>query len=563
MPKSSAFSLGLDFGTNSVRALLVDLTAGREVASAIANYRSGREGVLLDPRDPHLARQSPADYAAAMTRAVRTTLRQAASVRGFDKSLVIGIGVDTTASTPLPIDACCRPLGTQPSFRRNLNAQAWLWKDHTSYAEAAEITDLARRRCPEYLRLCGGVYSSEWFWSKVLRCLRVAPRVFHAAATWLELCDYIPALLTGCDNLSSLKRSACAAGHKALYHPQHGLPPADFLAALHPALAELRGRLYEHAYTADQPAGGLSTEWARRLGLSVGTPVAVGAIDAHLGAVGAGIRPGTLIKILGTSSCDMLVAPKSGPLPDIPGLCGVADGSIVPGYWGIEAGQPAVGDIFNWWVTNFDGRRQAHERLTAAAARLRPGQPGLLALDWNNGNRSVLVDVRLTGLLVGQTLTTTSAEVYRTLIEATAFGARVIVDRLAEYGVEVREVVNCGGIAEKNPLLLQIYADVLGRPMRVSRSSQTCALGAAICGAVAAGPQRGGFATVEEAQAALCAVKPRVFKPRSAARQVYDELYRLYRRLHDVFGGLAGDAELGHLMKDLLALRDRVQGALK
>jgi L-ribulokinase len=559
MAAQLAFSLGLDFGTNSVRALIADLRRGREIATAVANYRSGTAGVILDPEDPNLARQNPADYPPAMTQCVRAALRQAARVRGFRPDKVVGIGVDTTASTPIPVDATCTPLALRPPFRKDPNAQAWLWKDHTSCAEAEEITTLARLERPEYLRLCGGAYSSEWFWSKILHCLRVAPQVFRAAASWLELCDCIPALLTGCTDLRTVKRSMCGAGHKAMFHPTGGLPDADFLNMLDPALAELRGRLYDAAYASDQAAGGLSAAWARKLGLPEGTPVAVGAIDAHLGAVGAGIRPGTLVKILGTSSCDMLVAPKSGPMPDIPGLCGVADGSIVPGYWGIEAGQPAVGDLFNWWVTHFDRRRDAHQQLTWEAARLRPGHSGLLALDWNNGNRSILVDVRLTGLLVGQTLHTTQPEVYRTLIEATAFGARVIMERLEEYGVQVREVINCGGIAEKNPLLLQIYADVTGRPMKVSRSSQSCALGAAICGAVAAGPQRGGYRTVEEAQQAMCGVRPAVFQPAPAAQKVYDQLYRLYRQLHDAFGSTERGGAVGRVMKELIEIRDQAR----
>ncbi len=559
MPVPTVFSLGLDLGTNSARALLVDLRRGRAVASAVANYPSGAAGVVLDRTDPNLARQNPADYAAAVTRCVRAALRQAAKVRGFGAERVVGIGVDTTASTPLPVDECCTPLAFQPTFRKNVNAYAWLWKDHTSHAEADEITTLARLERPEYLRLCGGVYSSEWFWSKILHCRRVAPEVFQAAASWLELCDYIPALLTGCEDIRQLKRSMCGAGHKALFHPVHGLPAAEFLDMLDPALGALRNRLYDAAYTSDHVAGGLSAAWAKRLGLCTGTPVAVGAIDAHLGAVGAGIKPGALVKILGTSACDMLVSPKAGPRPDIPGVCGVVDGSIVPGYWGIEAGQPAVGDLFHWWVTSFDRRRDAHARLTQAAAKLRPGQSGLVALDWNNGNRSILVDVRLTGLLIGQTLQTTRAEVYRALIEATAFGARVIMERLEESGVRVHEVINCGGIAEKNPLLMQIYADVTGRPMKISRATQTCALGAAICGAVAAGTERGGYRTVEEAQAALCGVRAKAYQPASAARRVYDELYGLYRQLHDAFGRADSTTTVGRVMKELIELRERLQ----
>ncbi len=559
MAAAGAFSLGLDFGTNSARALIVDLRSGRELAAGVANYRTGTAGVILNPKDPNLARQNPADYPVALIGCVRAALRQARRRRGFDPRRIIGIGVDTTASTPIPVDDAGQPLALQPVFRKHLAAQAWLWKDHTSHAEAEEITNLARRRRPEYLRLCGGAFSSEWFWSKILHCRRVAPEVFRAAASWVELCDYIPALLTGCDQAGAIKRSMCAAGHKALFHPQLGLPATDFLGLLDPALAELRGRLYCQAYTSDQPAGKLTPEWARRLNLPAGIPVAVGSIDAHLGAVGAGIRPGRLVKILGTSSCDMLIAPKTGPVPTIPGLCGVADGSIVPGYWGIEAGQPAVGDIFNWWVSQFDRRGTGHRRLTRAAARLHPGQSGLLALDWNNGNRSILVDVRLTGLLIGQTLSTTSAEVYRALIEATAFGARVIMDRLEEYGVPVKEVVTCGGVAEKNRLLMQIYADATGRPIRISRSSQSCALGAAICGAVAAGPERGGFRTVQQAQRALCGLKPTVYRPDPPSTAVYDRLYKLYRQLHDAFGRPGHTADLSRVMKELIEIRDQAR----
>ncbi len=557
----AAFSMGLDFGTNSARALLVNVRDGREIATAVAAYPSGTRGVLLDRQDPNLARQHPTDYAVALTRCVRAALRAAAKTRGFTPERVVGMGVDTTASTPLPVDEHCVPLGCKPAFKNDLNACAWLWKDHTSHAEADRITDLARRERPEYVAGCGGVYSSEWFWSKILHCTRVAPKVARAADSWLELCDYIPALLTGCDEVSRAPRGVCAAGHKAMFRPGSGLPAADFLRRLHPGLGKLRARLYDHTHTSDQVAGELSSDWARKLGLPAGIPVAVGTIDAHAGAVGAGVRPGRLVKILGTSSCDMLVAPTSAPVGEIPGLCGVVDGSILPGHYGIEAGQAAVGDIFNWFVTHFDGRRDAHERLTAEAQRLRPGVSGLVALDWNNGNRSVLADPRLTGLLVGQTLQTSRSEVYRAMLEATAFGARVILERLELSGIRVREIVNCGGIAEKNPLLVQIYADVTGRPMKLARSAQTCALGAAIFGAVAAGPRRGGHASVERAQRAMCGLKSAVFKPSAPARRVYDELFAIYQRLHDAFGVSESSGPTNTIMKDLIRLRERTRAS--
>jgi L-ribulokinase len=553
--RSAAFALGLDLGTNSARALIVDVRDGREIAQAVANFPSGKQGIITDARDPNLARQHPADYAKASAKAIKGALQAAAQKRGFAADRIIGIGVDTTGSTPIPVDADCKPLTDQPKFKNNPDAMAWLWKDHTSAAEAEEITALAREQLPENLEACGGVYSSEWFWSKILNCRRRSPKVFEAAHSWLEQCDYVVAMLAGVERPADVRRSVCAAGHKALYLPGPGLPPRTFLEQLDPALADLRDRLYEDTYTSDTVGGELSGTWARKLGLPAGIPIAVGAIDAHLGAVGAGIRPGTLVKILGTSVCDMLTMPSDQPRPQIPGLCGVVDGSIVPGCFGLEAGQPAVGDIFNWWVANFDGRNNAHAALTKEAQQLKPGESGLLALDWNNGNRSVLVDVRLTGLLLGQTLHTTAAEVYRALIEATAFGARMIMERMEQIGASVTSVVNCGGIAEKNPLLMQIYADVTGRPMKLSRSDQTCALGAAVCGAVVGGA----YPSITQAQKAMTGLQDKVFKPAKRAQSVYDELYTLYHQLHDAFGGIKPGTDVGDVMKRLIALRDRVR----
>ena len=312
------------------------------------------------------------------------------------------------------------------------------------------------------------------------------------------------------------------------------------------------------AKAVDQAVGGLTQEWASKTGLRAGIPVAVGAFDAHLGGIGAGIAEGALVKIIGTSTCDMMVARNDRELPDIPGLCGIVDGSILPGYFGLEAGQSAVGDIFNWFVNYIQpGGKKAgsHEQLTRAAARVTPGASGLLALDWNNGNRTILVDQRLTGLLLGQTLYTTPGEIYRALVEATAFGALTIINRFEEYGVSVRQVVNCGGIAEKNPLVMQIYADVTGRPMKISRSAQTCALGAAIAGAVVAGKPAGGHANFADAQQAMTALKAKVFKPDPAAHAVYRELYTLYRQLHDCFGTDAWKGDCSNVMKKLLEIR--------
>jgi L-ribulokinase len=469
------------------------------------------------------------------------------------------MGVDTTSSTPIPVDRQGQPLALNPAFRGNLAAQAWLWKDHCSHAEAAEIADLARRTDADCLGRCGGSCNSESYWSKVLHCRRTAPEVFDAAYAWVELADFIPAYLTGNLDPDRLPRGICAAGHKALYREEWGgLPSAEFLRKLDPALVAVAEHYAQPAAPTDRKAGGLTTEIAQRIGLLPGTPVAVGAIDAHLGAVGAGIRPGRLVKIIGTSTCDMMVAPMDVDMPSIPGLCGIVPGSIVPGMYGLEAGQTAVGDIFNWFVRQLaPAGDDPHTTLARDAERLRPGQSGLLALDWNHGNRSILVDPLLSGLLVGQTLHTTAAEIYRTLIEATAFGGLTIIRRLEEYGLKVDEVVTCGGIAEKSPLVMQIYADICNRPMKISRSAQTCALGAAIFGAVVGGV----YPTVEEAQARMTGVKPTVYHPQPEAAAVYAELYRLYRTLHDAFGTPNHAGGVYHVMKDLIAIRNRARRA--
>jgi len=562
MPETTRrFAIGVDFGTNSVRTVIVDVADGAEIASCVYNYPSGEAGVLLDPKDPNLARQNPADYIEGIYKSVGGAVKAARQKRGFRPEAVVGIGVDTTGSTPIPVDRSGMPLALQPQFRKNPAAQAWLWKDHTSFAEATEITELARRSGVPYLAKCGGVYSSEWYWSKILHCKRTAPKVFEAAYAWVELADFIPAFLTGNLDPDALPRSICAAGHKAMYNQQWGgLPSEEFLAQLDPDLVRIRQHYATPALTADKPAGRLREDIARRLGLPAGVPVAVGAFDAHMGAVGAGIKPGTLVKIIGTSTCDMMVAPLEQPLPDIPGLCGIVPGSILPDMYGLEAGQSAVGDIFNWFVKylapgKYTSKADPHAALSREAAMLRPGQSGLLALDWNNGNRTILVDPLLVGLLVGQTLHTTAAEVYRALVEATAFGALTIINRFEQYGVKVAEVINCGGIAEKNPLVMQIYADVCNRPMKISRSPQTCALGAAIFGAVAGGA----YASVQQAQRRMTGVKATVYRPNRRAAAVYAELYPLYHTLHDAFGTAQWSGSLYRVMKDLIALRNRVR----
>jgi len=551
------FSLGIDFGSNSVRALFIDAATGEEFGTGVAGYPSGDKGVITDSSNPHVARQRPSDYLSSMEKAVRLALEEANAKSGFGSDRVVGIGVDTTGSTPIPVDSSNRPLEEKPDFRDNPNALAWMWKDHSGMEEAEKITALAKKIRPNYLAKCGGVYSSEWFFSKIWHCLNAAPEVFDAAASWVEFADFIPAALAGIDDPKKIKRSVCAAGHKAMFSSEwEGLPDAEFLAALDERLPKCLDGLYDTAYPADEIAGLLCPEWASRFGLSEGIPIAVGAFDAHFGAVGAGVGPGRLVKIIGTSTCDLMVAPNTEKLPDIPGVCGVVDGSVLPGYYGIEAGQSAVGDIFNWFVSKIcRGGDAEFAELTTEAERLLPGESGLLALDWNNGNRTILVDPKLTGLVMGLTLHSTRAEIFRTLVEATAFGARKIIDRLEEYGVKVEDVVNCGGIAEKNPMLMDIYANVLNRPMRVSASSQTCALGAAMFGAVVGGV----YGNVEDAQKTICAFKERVYEPAPQAAAVYDELYGIYSEIHDGFGVEGAPYDHYGAMKRLLAVSSRVR----
>jgi len=555
---SAQYTIGLDYGTNSVRALIVNVANGGEIASAVWGYTHGTHGVILS-RDPNLARQHPADYVKGAELTIKSALAAARkNVRGFKPEQVIGIGVDTTGSTPLPVDASGQPLAFHKKFANNPDAMAWLWKDHTGVAEAAQITALAKKIRPQYLAKCGGTYSSEWFWSKILRCLNVAPQVFNAAHAWVELADYVPAALTGTEHPDQFIAGVCAAGHKAMWNVNWGgYPDKEFLSKLNPRLGELRERLTPRVENVSKAVGGLTEQWAKRTGLSAGIPVAVGAFDAHLGAIGSGVAQGALVKIIGTSTCDIAVCSNGQTLADVPGLCGIVDGSVLPGYFGLEAGQSAVGDIFNWFVNYLQpcGKAGTHEALTEGAAKLKPGESGLLALDWNNGNRTILVDQRLTGLLVGQTLYTTPAEIYRALVEATAFGALTIINRFEEYGVKIDQVINCGGIAEKNPVVMQIYADVTGRPMKVSRSAQTCALGSAVAAAVVAEAHK----NFSAAQKAMTGLKPRVFKPNANAHAVYRELYALYKQLHDAFGREDGNGNLHGVMKRLIEIRQKAR----
>jgi len=551
------YALGLDFGTNSMRAIFVNLSTGRETIEIVENYPSGKDGVIVDPKNPHLARQNPSDYIYCLTAAGKK-LSKMMKKKGIKPEQVIGIGVDTTGSTPIPVDENLVPLSMKREFRNNKNAMAWLWKDHTSSDEAEEITELARKIRPEYLAKIGGVYSSEWFFSKILHLARTDKKVFEASASFVELCDYIPAILTGCNSPQKVMRSICAAGHKAMYNEQWGgLPDSEFIEKLDPCFKNLRSKLYEKAYPAGTPAGYLSQYWAEKLGLLENTAVSVGAFDAHMGAVGAGIKENVLVKIMGTSTCDIMIFPKDKNLPDIPGLCGIVPDSVIPGYIGLEAGQSAVGDIFYWYLKTFlpEQRQDVFNYYTRLARNVKPGSSGLIALDWHNGNRTILVDQKLTGLIAGFTLNTKPEEVYRALIEATGFGARVIIERLNEYGVKVDSIVTCGGLPEKNPLLMQIYADITGKELKIAASKQTCALGAAMFGAIAAGKGKSGFDNISQLREIMCKYKPVSYKPIEENQKIYNQLYQEYKKLHDAFGLKTYQGNLYDVMKNLLKIQ--------
>ncbi|MGI2033210.1 ribulokinase [Rhizobium panacihumi] len=547
------FSIGIDFGTNSVRAIVVRCSDGKEFGLGVVDYPSGRQGILLDESNDLLARQNPRDYLLGLRQSVSQALTEAERDPEFSRDQVVGIGVDTTGSSPLPIDEHNVPLAFDPRFSDNLNAHCWLWRDHTSWQEAEKFTRIAAEHRPHYIAICGSTYSSEWWWAKIWHCLNVAPDVFDAAYSWVELADWIPSVLAGKKDAQRIKRGMCAAGHKALYNRKWGgLPDKEFLSMLDPKLGALRDRLYDWAQDASSPAGWLCGEWASEFGLNEGIPIAIGAFDVHYGAIGSGIREGTLVKVIGTSTCDCAMVSIEHGVAEIPGICGIVEGSILPRFYGIEAGQSAVGDLFKWWVEEIcNGSKDLHAELTREAQDLKPGETGLLALDWNNGNRTILVDQRLSGLILGQTLHTSKAEIYRALVEATAFGARAIIERIREYGVSIDRVVCTGGIAEKNPMLMQIYADVTGCVMQVATSSQTCALGAAVAASVMAQFHP----SFTAAQEAMTSVRETEYVPIDENRETYDRLYALYRQLHDSFGGLEPSADLTRLMKDLIDLK--------
>lgn len=551
------YSIGIDFGTNSVRGVIICLENGAIIADIVIPYPSGIDGIIIDEKNPHLARQNPADYHICLEKLLKEVIKKAKKDKNFKIEKIVGIGIDTTGSTPLPVDKNLIPLSFYKEFKNNPNAMAWLWKDHTSSDEAEEITELAKKIRPHYLSKIGGVYSSEWFFSKLLHLARTDKRVFNSMETFIEICDYIPAILSGKNNPKEVKRSICAAGHKAMYNEEWGgLPDSEFLEKLDSSFKGIREKLYEKAYPAGEIAGYLCKEWSKKTGIPEGIPISVSEFDAHMGAVGAGVKEGILVKIIGTSSCDMMIYPKNKNLPDIPGICGIVPDSIVPNFLGIEAGQSAVGDIFYWFVKKFIPSfvKDPYKYFTKKAKNIKPGETGLLALDWHNGNRNILVDQKLTGLIVGFTLNTKPEEVYRALIESTGFGARIIIERVEEYGVKIKEIIACGGIAEKNPLIMQIYSDITGREIKISALPQTCAVGAAIFGAIAGKY----FKSVEEAQEKICKFKRKSYKPIKENMIVYERIFQLYKQLHDVFGTKDYEKNLFNVMKDLLKIKKEV-----
>lgn len=547
------YVLGLDFGTDSVRALIIETATGRELASEVAYYPRWAKGLYCDPGKNQF-RQHPLDYIESMEAAVKGALAKMPAGSG---ARVVGIGVDTTGSTPCAIDQTGLPLALREEFRENPNAMFILWKDHTAVREAAEINQQAKNwGGVDYTKYEGGVYSSEWFWAKILHTLREDPRIREHAYSWIEHCDWIPALLTGVQDPSALKRSRCAAGHKAMWHQDwHGLPAEEFLTGIDPLLAGLRERLYQETYTADVKAGNLTAEWAERLGLTPGIAVAVGAFDAHMGAVGAEITEATLVKIMGTSTCDiMIAAPEVIGNKLIAGICGQVDGSVLPGYIGLEAGQSAYGDVYAWFrkllcwpletilpetallspelVVKLKAEIEAKilTQLAAEADQLKSGETGLIALDWLNGRRTPYADQTLKGAVAGLTLGTTAPKFYRALVEATAFGAKAIVERFREEGVAINQVIAIGGIAKKSDFVMQVTADVLNMPIKVARSEQACALGAGMFGAVAAGV----YSSVSKAQTRMSSGFDKTYTPQPEAAQKYQKSYQRYQELGEI-----------------------------
>jgi L-ribulokinase len=545
---SEKYTIGLDYGTDSVRSLIVNVNTGEEVASAVYNYQRWKQGKYCNA-PANQFRQHPKDYLEGLEFTITEALKQAPS--GVAENIV-GISVDTTGSTPVAVDEKGTPLSLTPGFEENPNAMFVLWKDHTAVKEAEEINELARKWEIDFTKFEGGIYSSEWFWAKLLHIIREDAGVYRAAFSWVEHCDWIPALLTGNTNPKTLKRSRCAAGHKAMWHEAFGgLPSEEFLTALDPMLAGLRERLYKETFTCDVAAGTLSEEWAKKLGLPKNVVVGVGAFDAHLGAVGAEIEPYYVSKVMGTSTCDMLITPMEEAGDKlVKGICGQVDGSIVPGMLGLEAGQSAFGDIYAWFkqvlewplkniladteLVDEQTREQLIEetsdkiiaRLSEEAAKVPLEESGIVALDWMNGRRTPDANQNLKGAIAGLNLGSDAPRIFRALVEATAFGSKAINDRFMDEGVRIDGVIALGGVAKKSPFVMQVVADVLNMPIKVARSEQACALGSAMAAAVAAGV----YANTFEAQKKMGSGIETEYHPIPENVEKYKVLYQKYKK---------------------------------
>lgn len=554
-------AIGIDFGSESARALLLDIVGGQELATAEHNYGSGVVRGHLPPPDTDITLptgwvlQNPADY----TDALRNTVPAVLEAAGVSASQVVGIGFDFTSCTMLPTAADGTPLCALPEFRREPHAWVKLWAHHAAQPEADRITHVASERSWRGLDRFGGKISPESFFPKSLQILREAPHVYAAADRLIEAADWVGWQLTGAEI-----RSAGTAGYKALWDPEQGFPSREFFAAIDSDFADVvEAKMSHRVLPLGERAGALSQHGAQLTGLLPGTPVAVPCIDAHVSVPGAAVTsPGQLVMVMGTSICHMTVDASLRPFE---GAFGIVRDGILPGVWGYEAGQPALGDMFNWFAQGFAGPtyheraaaegRDVHAVLTDEAARIPPGRSGLLALDWWSGNRSVLLDGDLSGMIVGVTAETSPAEVYRALIEAAAFGTRIVIDRLVDAGISIEGIVATGGLPKRNPLILRIFADATGLPVDVGASNQAAALGAAMYGAVAAGPEAGGFASITDAAAALAPPPSERYEPDPSATSVYDRLYAEYLSLHDHFG--RGPA---NVMKRLKELRNEVDG---
>ncbi len=553
------YAIGIDFGTESGRAVLVETKTGKEIATSIYSYENGviAEKLPLDgdpvQLEPEWALQDPQDYIRTFQNAVPGVLSQA----GVNSEDVIGIGIDFTACTMLPVKRDGTPLCRLPEYRRNPHSWVKLWKHHAAQPEADKINATARRMEEPWLDRYGGKISSEWFFAKTLQILDEAPEIYDAADRLIEAADWVVWQLTGVE-----KRNSCTAGYKAMWSKREGYPPNTFFRELDPRLENVVDeKMSRTIFPIGEKAGELTAQAAEWTGLKEGTAVAVANVDAHVSVPAATVtEPGRMVMIMGTSICHMLLGEEERT---VEGMCGVVEDGIIPGLFGFEAGQSGVGDIFAWFVNNCipeeyhqEAQRRnlnIHQLLEEKAALQKPGQHGLLALDWWNGNRSVLVDVDLSGLLIGATLGTKAEDIYRSLIEATAFGTRVIIEAFERNGVKVDELVACGGLPEQNKMLMQIYADVTGRNFKISASKQTPALGSAMFGAVAAGSRAGGYDTIFEAAKHMVRLKDEEYQPIPDHQKIYDRLYAEYLRLHDYFG--RGE---NNVMKILKQIRDEV-----